>query len=139
MSSEVTVAIISTFGLVIAAGLAIWGFSWQKSNELEKSLIELRRDAYRSFLEHLPNLGAGTRESRDKYNSLVSDLTVVGSDDVLYAVGEFTQYFRGTLPSDRKPDVYKKLIAKIVMRMRRDCFSQTKLDLDTTSNLIPFE
>ena len=126
-------------GLIVAASIAIWGYGRQKNAELEKSLVEVRRSTYRSYLAHLPKLSAASTESRLTYNSLVAELTVIATDEVMFAIGEFTQYMNGVEPTKRQVDVYKTLIAKIVLRMRKDCFSQSQLDLKTTTALLPIQ
>ncbi len=119
----------------ISAAIVYWA---QKAADRKSALIELRRTAYRDYLVHLTKLADSTT-SQTAYNSLVAELNVIGTDDVLFAIGEFNQYMNGIDSAKRQPEIYKKLIAKIVLRMRKDCFSESTLDIHTAAMLLPFK
>ena len=65
-------------------------------------------------------------------------MNVVATDEVMFAIGEFRQYMTNDVgPETRNGETIKALVAKIVLRMRKDCFSESQLDIDTTKKLLP--
>jgi hypothetical protein len=138
MSPEIASALISSFGLLAAAALAIWGYKKQKYSDLNASLTEMRREAYRKFLAQLPKLASSSPEQQTEYYISVADLNLIASDFVLRCVGEFSKYMNGTAQSGRDPEIYKKLIAKIAINMRKDCFEKTELGIETMAETLPF-
>ena len=129
--------ILTPIGVIIAACIAVYGYGRQKQLELDKGLIELRRAIYREFISLVPRLADGTEETRSKYIKIVSEMNVVATDEVMFAIGEFMQYMNGTSIEKRDNATIKALIAKIVLRMRKDCFSASKLDISITKELLP--
>jgi hypothetical protein len=130
---------IPQLGIICAATIAVWGYSRQKKVELEKSLVETRRTLYRNFLTSLTfSISDRTPEAHTKYLTASAELNVVATDDVLFAIGEFQQYANRTPIENRDNDTMKALIAKIVLRMRKDCFERSKLDINTAKELLPF-
>ena len=137
MIHEWLVPLFIPIGVIAAASIAVFGYGRQKQLELDKSLIELRRSIYREFIALVPSMSDGTEETRLKYIKLVSELNVVGTDDVMFAIGEFMQYMNDTKVESRESTTIKALIAKIVLRMRKDCFSASKLDITIIKALLP--
>ena len=130
---------ITPIGVIIAACIGVYGYSRQKKLELDKSLVETRRTLYRSYLSYLTaSTDDRSAEARSKYLSVMAEMNVVGTDDVIFALSELTQYHNKVSLEDRDNETMKSLIAKIVLCMRNDCFSQSKLDLDTAKTLLPF-
>ena len=130
---------ITPLGVIAAACIAVYGYGRQKKVELEKSLIETRRTLYRSYLSYLTTSTEDrSPENRSKYLAVRAELSVVGTDDVLFALSEFTQYTTKNSVEKRDNEMMKSLVAKIVLSMRKDCFSQSKLDLDTAKATLPF-
>jgi hypothetical protein len=122
----------------ISASTVYWA---QKAADRKSALIELRRSIYREFISLVPQLGDKAKETQAKYFKLVAEMNVVATDDVLFAVGEFTKYLQtNNARSDGQLDdeKVKTLVAKIVLRMRKDCFSASKLDIEITKKLLPF-
>jgi hypothetical protein len=129
--------LLTPIGVIIASCIAVYGYGRQKQLELHKGLIELRRSTYREFISLVPRLSDGTEETRSKYIQLVSEMNVVATDEVMFAIGEFMQYMNGKSIEQRDNTTIKSLIAKIVLRMRKDCFSASKLDIAITKELLP--
>lgn len=129
--------LFTPIGVVIAACIAVFGYGRQKRLELEKGLIELRRSMYREFISLVPKLSDGTEETRSEFIRFVSEMNVVATDDVMFAIGEFMQYMNGTDPEQRDNSKIKALIAKVALRMRKDCFSASQLDINITKELLP--
>ena len=123
---------------MLAALLAIWGYNRQKRSDLNASLVEQKRQAYRKFLALLPQVAQVAPNVLIEYNQVVADLNLVASDFTLICIGEFNQYMFGTNGKTRDPEVYKKLLAKIAINMRKDCFEKTDLTLETIANTLPF-
>jgi hypothetical protein len=138
MTPEIWAAIIASVALLLSAIVAVLGYERQKSADLKASLVETQRGAYRNFLTQLPKLANSSPEIQEEYYKAVADLNLVASDYVVFCVGEFSQYMNGTAPEKRDPKVYKKLIAKIAINMRKDCFKETELSLDTIAETLPF-
>ena len=138
MSPEITASVISSVGLIVAAIIAIWGYNRQKRTDLNASLVEQKRQAYRNYLALLPRVAQTAPNVLVEYNQAVADLNLVASDFTLCCIGEFNQYMFGTNEKTRDPEVYKKLLAKIAINMRKDCFEKTDLKLETLANTLPF-
>jgi hypothetical protein len=131
-------AIISSVGLIVAAFIAIFGYKRQKHSDLTATLVEQKRQAYRNFLAILPRVMQAAPNVLVEYNQAVADLNLVASDFTLICIGEFNQYMFATNGKTRDPEIYKKLLAKIAINMRKDCFEKTDLNLETMANTLPF-
>jgi hypothetical protein len=128
---------LSTVGVTIAACIAVYGYGRQKQLELDKGLVELRRSTYREFISLIPNLSDRTRDTQTNYFKLVSEMNVVATDEVLSAIGEFTKYMTEKRDDPLDGEMVKTLIGKIVLSMRKDCFSASKLDIEIVKKLLP--
>jgi hypothetical protein len=130
--------LLTPIGVIIAACIAVYGYGRQKQLELDKGLIESRRSIYREFISLVPRLSDGTKDTQSKFIQLVSEMNVVATDEVLFAIGEFRKYTTDGNNEQRDGTKIKSLIAEIVLEMRKDCFSASKLDVATTKELLPF-
>jgi hypothetical protein len=132
------IAILLTSAVTaISAATVYWA---QKAADRKSALIELRRSIYREFISLIPQLADNTKDTQAKYLKLVAEMNVVATDDVLFAIGEFTKYMiTNNARSGGQVDgeTAKTLVAKIVLRMRKDCFSASKLDIEITKQLLP--
>ena len=143
MADEIsTVAnFLKDYGALIAIPAATLvgsiAYVFQKYTDRKSALIELRRTIYREFISLIPQLTDKNKDTQAKYFKLVAEMNVLATDDVLLAIGEFTKYM--AVRSDEQPDgeTVKELIAEIVLRMRKDCFSASKLDIKITKKLLP--
>jgi hypothetical protein len=131
------VPLLTPIGVIIAACIAVYGYGRQKQLELDKGLIESRRSIYREFISLVPRLSDGTKDTQSKFIQLVSEMNVVATDEVLFAIGEFRKYMTDGNIEQRDGTKIKSLIAEIVLKMRKDCFSASKLDVSTTKELLP--
>jgi hypothetical protein len=129
--------LLTPIGVIIAACIAVYGYGRQKQLELDKGLIESRRSIYREFISLVPRLSDGTKDTQSKFIQLVSEMNVVATDEVLFAIGEFRKYMTDGNIEQRDGTKIKSLIAEIVLKMRKDCFSASKLDVATTKELLP--
>jgi hypothetical protein len=129
--------LLTPIGVILAACIAVYGYGRQKQLELDKGLVELRRATYREFIALVPRLSDGTEDTRAKYIKLVSEMNVVATDEVMFAIGEFTKYMNVSNAEHRDNATIKALLAKIVLRMRKDCFSASKLDINLAKELLP--
>ena len=130
--------LLTPIGVIIASCIAVYGYGRQKQLELDKGLVELRRSIYREFITLVPQLSDGTKETQSKFVQLTSEMNVVATDDVLFAIGKFRKYMTDRNIEQRESTIIKSLIAEIVLQMRKDCFSASKLDIVTTKELLPF-
>ena len=141
MLSEITFwpLIFGMFTAVVTAVVAAVTYTYQKSVDRKNSLVETRRTLYRNYMSYLiRSITDRSVELHTSYDAVMLELTIVGTDDVIFAVGEFNQYANRVSQEDRDNEHMKSLIAKIVLCMRKDCFSKTELDLDTIRATLPF-
>jgi hypothetical protein len=138
VSSEVVAALITLAGLIFAAIWATSSYNKQKRADLKASLIEQKRQAYRNYLALLPRVAQVAPNVLVEYNQAVVDLNLVASDMTLVCIGEFNQYMFSTSGNGRDPSIYTKLLAKTVINMRKDCFEESELNLDTIALTLPF-
>jgi len=125
---------------IAAALLGAIAYTVQRHIDRRHSLIELRRQEYIGFLESIltaPN----SKEALDEFNTRRIRLTVIASDPVLAALKEFSDYAARTSAPDveRQMDTFKKLLAELIISMRRDCFDRTRLDAEGVRFALPIQ
>jgi hypothetical protein len=129
--------ILTPAGVITAAFIAVYGYGRQKRLELDKGLIELRRSMYREFISLVPQLSDGTEKTRAAYLKLISEMNVVATDHVMITIGKFKKYMSDKQPEGLDNAVIKSHLAEVVLAMRKDCFSESRLDVETTKTLLP--
>ena len=131
---------ITPLGVIAAAGIAVFGYGRQKKLELEKALIETRRETYRRYLSALVNVFVQPgKESNDQHHLLCVDLSLVASDESLKKIGDLAKCIRGDgLGNKINAPAALKLIPAAVLAMRNDCFAKSNLNADDINTLLPF-
>jgi hypothetical protein len=116
------------------AGVATYWY--QRYVDRKNSLIDLRRQVYRSYLDALIKYGdAPSQKTLTAHNIHRLDLVVIASDVVMQKVGSFSNYMRDN--QIREPAVYRQLLADIIFSMRKDCFEKSKLETKQIMSVLP--
>jgi hypothetical protein len=124
---------VSLIGLVGAT----WTYAYQRQADRRNSLIELRRLAYRDFIMSIADISSyGGPVETLSYQKKLAELYLLGSDNVIRAVSEFTRLFKGT---HIDPNLRLAKFAEMVVVMRQDGYESTDLSVLELSELAPFQ
>ena len=131
---------------LLVAALSIVGaaatYAYQRRVDRSSALIEIRRTAYRNYLNAFMAM-SGTPEKiediqRNHYQSEL-ELLVVGSDAVIKAVGNLSRFYAETNHDrfNRDGGEVRRLVAEVCRAMRADCFEKTDLSVSEIQALVP--
>ena len=128
-------ALVSVVG---AAGT----YAYQKRVDRQSALLEMRRTAYRDYLNAFMAMSdsqALMDDIRRKYYQSEVELLVVGSDAVVQAVGNLSNFYAVTNDNrfNRDAAEVRRLVAEICKAMRADCFEKSALSTDEIKALVP--
>ena len=127
---------------IITAFAGLGGYAWNKRIDRRHALIELRRNAYRSYLNAFIAMSDSPQsidEIRRRYYQSEVELLVVGSDAVVQAVGKLSGFYAATNDDrfNRDASEVRRLVAEICRAMRADCYEKTELSIEEIQALVP--
>ena len=130
--------LIATLTIMGGAGV----YAYQKRVDRRTNLIEIRRAAYRNYLNAFMAMSDSperVEEIRRRYYQSEVELLVDGSDEVIKRVGALSRFYSETNDHRFNRDVreVKRLLAEICKAMRADCFEKSKLSVDEVQALVP--
>lgn len=137
--------IVEWMPLLIAA-LTIFGaaatYAYQKWVDRRSALVEIRRDAYRNYLNAFMAMSDSPErieEIRRGYYQAEVELLVVGSDNVVQKVGALSRFYAETNEDRFNRDAAKVrlLVADVCRAMRADCFEKSDLTNEEVQALVP--
>lgn len=138
MLSDYMPMIVSLLGI----GGAVASYSYQRVVDRRAALIELRRSAYRNYLNAFMAMSDSPERvddiRRNLYQSEV-ELLVVGSDKVVQKVGALSRFYADTNDDrfNRDGGKVRLLVADVCREMRADCFEKTELTIEEIQRLVP--
>jgi methionine synthase I (cobalamin-dependent) len=127
--------------IVTIAGAAIT-YVVQKGLDRRNALVELRRRCYRDYLLAFSAMSNSPEKIEDvtrKYFQAEFDILVVGSDEVVQAVGVLSQFYAETNEDrfNRDAAAVRRLVAEVCRAMRRDCFERSSLTVEEIQAVVP--
>lgn len=139
MALVVWVPLLAT---MVTAIVGVIAYAWNKRVDRRNALIELRRTAYRNYLNSFMALSFNPDQINDVRRKLYQsevELLIVGSDAVVQAVGKLSSFYAVTNHdrSNRDGSEVRRLVANVCMTMRADCFEKTDLSLEEIKALVP--
>lgn len=138
MSGEIIPIIVA---VITVSGAAI-AYLVQKHLDRQNALIEMRRKCYRDYLHAYSSMSDSPEKLEDirrKYYQAEFDLLVVGSDEVVKAVGALSNFYSETNDDRFNRDVAKTklLVAQVCSAMRKDCFEKSSLTIEEIQAVVP--
>ena len=138
MNAEPLAIILSLIAILGTIGT----YSFQKYQDRRNALIEMRRTAYREYLDELmqflftPEKG---EETDKRYALTECRLLIVASDEVIKCVSTFRRVMSEADPKNREAKLLsvKSKVADICIAMRADCFEKTNLTSEQVQALVP--
>lgn len=133
--SPFLIAILSVAG---AAGT----YAYQRIVDRKSALIEMRRVAYRDYLSAFIAMSDSperVEDIRQRYYQAEVELLVVGSDEVIQAVGKLSNFYAVTNDDrfNRDAGEVRRLVAEICKAMRSDCFEESNLSIEEIRAIVP--
>ncbi|MCJ8507796.1 hypothetical protein MUU53_07700 [Rhizobium lemnae] len=127
---------------LLTALAGVFAYSWNKRVDRKHALLELRRVAYRNYLNSFMAMSdspQGVDEIRRRLYQSEVELLVVGSDTVVQAVGKLSNFYAITNNDrfNRDAAEVRRLVANVCMSMRADCFEKTDLSIEEIRALVP--
>jgi len=131
---------------ILVAAMSVVGaaatYAYQRKVDRRSALIELRRTAYRNYLNAFMAMSDSPERIEDirrNYYQSEIDLLVIGSDEVIQQVGMLSQFYASTNHDrfNRDSAEVRRLVAEICKTMRADCFEKTSLSTDEIKALVP--
>ncbi|PYB77856.1 hypothetical protein [Rhizobium wuzhouense] len=138
-----TIAEWSPFLVVILSVAGAAGtYAYQKIVDRNSALIEMRRAAYRNYLGAFIAMSDSPERVEDvrrKYYQAEVELLVVGSDQVIQAVGKLSNFYAATNHDrfNRDAAEVRRLVAEICKAMRADCFEESNLSIEEIRAIVP--
>lgn len=138
VSSEWLPVLVTMLGVAGAAGT----YAYQKIIDRRSALIDLRREAYRGYLNSFMAMSDSPERIEDirrRYYQSEVELLVVGSDRVVQQVGVLSRYYSETNQDrfNRDAQEVRRLVARVCQAMRADCFEKSNLTIDDVQALVP--
>jgi hypothetical protein len=132
---------------LLATALGIFGaagtYAYQKRVDRRNQLMDMRRAAYRDFLNVLADLGETSNAPHvaTKYRMSRVDLFVIASDEVIKTMFEFINSFPADKTDSFHVDEHARAIkfADMVRAMRADGYESTSLSTDELVKLSPMK
>lgn len=132
----------SSLPIVITALGGIAAYAIQKAIDRRNTIASMRREFYSEFLDTwlMRHIGKSTPEIESHYSRLRLRLYVISSDNVIrafYKVSDFLHKAgKGTLTVSEAATL-RKLLAKMILEIRKDCYEKSQLHLDEVANFMP--
>ena len=123
------------------AGAALT-YAYQRQVDRRNALVEIRRDAYRRYLNAFMSMSDSPERIEDirrAYYQSEVELLIVGSDLVIQRVGALSRFYAETNEDRFNRDVQetRRLVADVCSAMRADCFEKTNLSIDEIKAIVP--
>jgi hypothetical protein len=137
---------IAEWSPIIIAVLSVMGaaatYAYQKRVDRRSALVEIRRAAYRNYLNAFMAMTDSPEPFEDirrKYYQSEVELLVVGSDLVIQAAGDLSNFYAATNHDrfNRDGSEVRRLVAEICKAMRADCFEKSKLSIEEIRAIVP--
>tara|TARA_R110002094_G_scaffold220706_1_gene193691 strand:+ start:844 stop:1302 length:459 start_codon:yes stop_codon:yes gene_type:complete len=132
----------SSLPIVITAIGGVVAYAVQKSIDRKNTIASMRRDFYSEFLDTwlMRHTGKSDPDIDSTYSRLRLRLYVVSSDEVIRAFFEVSSYLdkigRRALSVEEANDL-KKLLAKLILYIRKDCYEKSDLHVDEVTRYMP--
>jgi hypothetical protein len=117
-------------------------YAYQRVVDRKTALVEIRRIAYREYLGSFMAMSDNTdsvKEISKHFNTIETDLLIIGSDEVIRKAGALSSYYAETNRDRFNGDVPKtrRLVADVCKAMRTDCFEKSVLTTEEIQLLVP--
>lgn len=131
---------------VLVAALTIAGaiatYAYQKRIDRRNALVEIRRGAYRNYLNAFMAMSDSperVEEIRRRLYQAEVELLVVGSDVVVKKIGALSRFYSETNHErfSRDASEVRRLVAEVCKAMRADCFERSNLSTAEIQALVP--
>jgi len=145
---------------LISAPIAVGIYSLQKWMDRRNDLVNTKRREYQDFLvnvcKHLAQIvilidaaknkdrdstGAIESQFRDTRDSLAAQqmkLACIGSDEVIRQMSHFFENLKDVHLSVENKKLQLQIVSRMVLAMRRDCFKDTRLNIEEIEKALPF-
>jgi len=138
LSYELLPLVVAVLSIAGAAGT----YAYQKYVDRRTALVEIRRTAYRNYLNAFMALSDSpdrVEDIRRRYYQSEVELLVVGSDSVVQNVGALSRFYARTNEDrfNRDANEVRRLVAEVCRSMRADCFEKSDLTIEEIQALVP--
>lgn len=132
----------SSMPIVITAIGGVAAYAIQKTIDRRSNIAGMRRDFYSEFLDTwvMRHTGRSNKEIEAKYSRLRLRLYVVSSDEVIrtfYAISSYLDKASTRALTVSEANEFKRLLAKMILAIRRDCYEKSRLHVDEVANFMP--
>lgn len=126
--------------ITVLGGIAAYAI--QKAIDRRNTIASMRRDFYSEFLDTwlARHIGQSTPETESHYSRLRLRLYVISSDQVIrsfYEVSDFLNRAGTRALTSGEAAVVRKLLAKMILEIRKDCYEKSHLNLEEVANFMP--
>lgn len=121
---------------LVASLVAIYAFRANAKITRNETLLAKRREIYSEYAKTL-QLNMIGHKDQSTYQAAFASIYIYGTDDVINKVSTMHKTMAdnaGSIDARKAKDAYIQMI----VAMRKDCFSETKLDLDELEDFLPF-
>ena len=145
---------------LVSAPIAVAIYSVQRWMDRRNDLVNAKRREYQDFLvnvcTHLAQIAilieAGKKNDRDTIGAIESQfratrdslaaqqmkLACIGSDEVIRQMSNFFENLKDVHLSVENKKLQLQIVSRMVLAMRRDCFKDTRLDIEEIEKALPF-
>lgn len=126
-----------TVAAFVASLLAFHAYRANAKTTRNETLLAKRREIFAEYVK-VVQLNMIGHNNAAAYQSAFANLFIHGTDDVIRAVSSFHNSMAdkvGNINSLEAAENY----ARMIMLMREDCFSSTKLGIEDLKKLLPFK
>ncbi len=131
--ANLPIPIIAT---LIASITAIVAYHINARINRREALVAKRREVFADYVKAF-QLNISGQNNKLDYSSALAGVYIYGTDDVIRRVAAFHRTMAdkaGQVDTDAASSAYIHMI----IAMRKDCYSATKLDFDELKKLLPF-